>query len=119
PRVAITAAPSVDDDIEAEDEDEDEDEIRDLDYDDDDDEVFGVASCIEVESIVKDRPKTPKLFDAVMEAIRPDSKVKHYFSRSQSFSSRNHSLDGDYLMPPPAQPNAECKIKLEDTDILM
>ncbi len=45
------------------------------------------GSCIEVESILKERSRTLKLFDAVMEAVRSDSKVKGYFNRSQSIAS--------------------------------
>ena len=45
-------------------------------------------------SILKERPRTPKLFDDVMEAVRSDSKVKGNFKRSQSIASTYvNSLD--------------------------
>ena len=92
-------------------EEEEEDGDDEDDNFEDDDEVFDVAgTCIEVESILKERPRTPKLFDAVMEAVRPDSKVKGYFSRSQSIASTYvNSLDEAGVAS-----GEEVKIKVEE-----
>lgn len=59
-----------------------------------------VTKVANVESIIKDRPKTPKLFNTVMGVIRPESTISQYFSRSMSISSfdfKHKSLTGESI----------------------
>ncbi|KAH7646048.1 cyclic-nucleotide-gated cation channel-like protein [Dermatophagoides farinae] len=50
-----------------------------------------VAEQIPVEPIVKERPKTPKLFQTVLETIKPESTLNQYFI-GQRNKYRSHSL---------------------------
>ncbi|KAJ6218112.1 hypothetical protein RDWZM_009269 [Blomia tropicalis] len=83
------------------------------DDDDDDDGVFGVSS----ECIVKERPRTPRLFDTVMGAVRRDSKVISYFSRSQSISSSYQpNFDDNEHDKSNIEANPEFRINIENND---
>nr|XP_027197169.1 cyclic nucleotide-gated cation channel beta-3-like [Dermatophagoides pteronyssinus] len=52
-----------------------------------------VVEQISVEPIVKERPKTPKLFETVLKAINPESTINQYFIRSEQRNKyRSNSL---------------------------
>lgn len=54
-----------------------------VDEDEEDGDIL-LVNGIQVDAIVKDRPRTPLLFSAVMEAIRPDSNLRREFSIASS-----------------------------------
>lgn len=59
-----------------------------------------VTNAVQVESIVKDRPRTPKLFNTVLEVIRPESTIRQHLQKSLSFGDSfdsNHQSSFDHL----------------------